>query len=311
MLRVAFMGTSDFAVPTLSAITGAGHDVVAVYTQPARAAGRGLAKRASKVQATAEALGLRVFTPPALANPEAVDAFASHHADVAVVVAYGALLPAEILATPGLGCFNLHPSLLPRWRGAAPIERAIMAGDAETGVAVMRMDRGLDTGPVCLVERVTIGAQETAGDLSERLASLGADLMVRALSAAERDALACTPQAAAGATYAAKITEADTRIDWKEPAEAVLNRIRGLSPSPGAWCQMPFAGGVERVRILRAAAAEAGNGEPGTALSLHPLTIACGSGAVRLVTLQRAGRKALPAEDFLRGARIRDPLILS
>ena len=220
-----------------------------------------------------------------------------------MVVAYGLILPKPILDTPREGCLNLHASLLPRWRGAAPIQRAIMARDEATGVMVMRMEEGLDTGPVCLAERVPIGPEETAGALHDRLATLGADLMVRALAALERGALACTPQSEAAVTYAAKIEKAETRIDWDRPAQNVSAHIRGLSPFPGAWCEMPLGGSPERVKILRAGVA-AESGPPGTVVALEPLLVACAEGAVRLDELQRAGRKPISAETFLRGARL-------
>ena len=296
-MRIVFMGTPDFAVPTLSEIVGRGHEVVAVYTRaPAPAGRRGLDLTPSPVHRVAELFGIPVLTPKSLRGEEAATAFRAHDADVAVVVAYGLILPQAILDAPRLGCLNLHGSLLPRWRGAAPIQRAIMAGDRETGVAVMRMEAGLDTGPVGLVERIPIGADMTAGELHDRMMVLGADLMGRALAALERDGLAFTPQPEAGVAYAAKIEKAETRIDWSLPAGEVHNRIRGLSPFPGAW--FALADGT-RVKVLRSALAE-GTGAPGTALD-GGLAIACGSGAVRLVELQKAGKQAGPADAFLRG----------
>jgi methionyl-tRNA formyltransferase len=284
-------------------IVGHGHQVAAVYTQPPRPAGRGMAERRSPVHEKAAAFGIPVFTPRTLRDAKAQATFAAHEADVAVVVAYGLILPKPILDAPRQGCLNLHASLLPRWRGAAPIQRAIMAGDTETGVMVMRMEEGLDTGPVCLAERVPIGPDETAGGLHDRLAALGADLMVRALAALERGALACTPQSDAGATYAAKIDKAETRIDWRRPARDVAALVRGLSPSPGAWCEASLGGKTERVKVLRAVAAE-GSGAPGTVLSLDPLLVACGEGAIRPSELQRAGKSPVAAEEFARGARL-------
>ena len=294
-LRVVFMGTPDFAVPTLSEIVGQGHDVVAVYTRPPAAAGRGMELKRSPVHEMADRFGFPVLTPKSLRTEEAVEIFRSHDADVAVVVAYGMLLPKAILEAPELGCLNLHASLLPRWRGAAPIQRAVMAGDAESGVAVMQMEQGLDTGPVGLVERVAIGPDMTAGELHDRLMVIGADLMGRALSALERGGLVFTPQPAEGVVYAAKIDKAETRIDWSLPAAEVHDRIRGLSPFPGAWFELD---GV-RVKVLRTTRTE-GAGAPGEVLD-DALTIACGTGAVRLIEVQRAGAKAMAAAEFLRG----------
>lgn len=302
-MRLVFMGTPDFAVPTLLELIGQGHEVAAVYTQPPRPAGRGMAERWSPVAEKAQGFGIPVLTPKTLRDPAAQAEFAGHDADVAVVVAYGQILPRPILDAPREGCLNLHASLLPRWRGAAPIQRAIMAGDPDTGVMVMRMAEGLDTGPVCLAERVAIGADETAGMLHDRLARLGADLMARALAALGRGALTCTQQDEAGATYARKIEKAETRIDWTRSAGAVVNHIRGLSPAPGAWCEVPFAAGTERVQVLRAAPAE-GRGAPGALLSLSPLVAACGDGAARLDELRRAGKTPVAAAEFLRGARL-------
>lgn len=296
-MRIVFMGTPDFAVPTLSEIVGRGHEVVAVYTRaPAPAGRRGLDLTPSPVHRVAELFGIPVLTPKSLRGEEAAEAFRAHDADVAVVVAYGLILPQAILDAPRLGCLNLHGSLLPRWRGAAPIQRAIMAGDRETGIAVMKMEAGLDTGPVGLVERIPIGPDMTAGELHDRMMVLGADLMGRALAALARDGLAFTPQPEAGVAYAAKIEKAETRIDWSQPAGEVHNRIRGLSPFPGAW--FALADGT-RVKVLRSTLAE-GTGAPGTALD-GGLTIACGTGAVRLVELQKAGKQAGPADAFLRG----------
>ena len=306
-LRVVFMGTPDFAVPPLAEIVGQGHEVVAVYTQPPRPAGRGYELTKSPVHRQAEAFGLPVLTPTTLKTEEAAETFRAHEADVAVVVAYGLLLPKPILDAPAEGCLNLHASLLPRWRGAAPIHRAIMSGDAETGVMVMRMEEGLDTGPVCMAERTAIGPDETTKELHDRLSRIGADLIGRALAALSRGSLGSRTQADEGVTYAKKIDKAEARIDWSKPAQAVHDQIRGLSPFPGAWCEMTIAGKVERVKILRSARAEGagepGLREPGTVLD-DRLAIACGTGAVRLVELQRAGAKPLDAEAFLRGAGV-------
>ena len=297
-MRVAFFGTPAFAVPTLTEIVGQGHDIVAVYTQPPRPAGRGMAERKSPVHEVAERLHLTVLTPARLKAPEEADRFAAFAPDVAVVVAYGLILPRAFLETPAEGCLNLHASLLPRWRGAAPVARAIMAGDTETGVMVMKMDEGLDTGPIAMSERVAIDPDMTAGELSEKLAGLGADLMARALSALSRGVLAFTPQAADGVTYAKKIDKGETRIDWSRPARDVHNHIRGLSPDPGAWFEADLGKGPERIRALRSTPAE-GRGAPGTVLG--DLTVACGTGAVRLAQVQRAGRQPVKAAEFLRG----------
>ncbi len=301
-LRIVFMGTPDFSVPCLSELIGAGHDVACVYTQPPRAAGRGQKARLSPVHAFADNLGLPVVTTPTLMDPHEQRGFAALEADVAVVVAYGLMLPKIILECPKLGCLNLHASLLPRWRGAAPIQRAIMAGDTETGVMVMRMGEGLDTGPVCLSERKVIGADETAGELHDALARTGADLMVRALAALERGSLECTQQPEAGVTYASKLEKSETRIDWSRSALEVHNHIRGLSPFPGAWFELDAEGKTERVKVLRSTVGE-GDGNPGEVLD-DQLTVACGSGAVRLTHLQRAGKKPMGSVEFLRGQNI-------
>ena len=301
-LRLVFMGTPDFSVPTLVEIIGQGHEVVAAYTQPPRPAGRGMAERRSPVHEKAEAFGIPVRTPKSLRAPDEQALFAALAPDLAVVVAYGLILPGPVLHAPRLGCLNLHASLLPRWRGAAPIQRAIMAGDRETGVAVMRMEEGLDTGPVCMAERTPIGPEDTAGSLHDRLARLGADLMGRALGAAERETLTCTAQPAAGATYATKIDKAEARIDWRKPADAVVSHIRGLSPFPGAWLEMRIGGDIERIKVLRAAIAE-GQGTPGALLDDPGLVLACGSGAARIGELQRAGKRPVTAEEFRRGAK--------
>src|SRR5215211_2478454 len=308
-LRVVFMGTPDFAVPTLSEIVGQGHEVVAVYTRPPAAAGRGMELKPSPVHTMADRFGLPVLTPRTLRSDEAAERFRSHEADLAVVVAYGMILPKAILEAPELGCLNLHASLLPRWRGAAPIQRAIMAGDAETGVAVMKMEEGLDTGPVAMIERVPMGPEMTAGELHDALARLGADLMAQALAALARGALTFTPQGEDGVTYARKITNEEARIDWAKPARAVHDHIRGLAPFPGAFFMADLGRGGERVKVLRAAPAD-GSGEPGLLLDAAG-TVACGERAVRLREVQRAGRGVTAAEDFLRGARLQPGIRLA
>ena len=300
-LRLVFMGTPDFAVSTLVELVGGGHDVVAVYTRAPQPAGRrGLEVTPSPVAREAARLKLPILTPRSLKGDEAAAAMQAHAAHAAVVVAYGLILPKAILKIFPLGCFNLHASLLPRWRGAAPIHRAIMAGDAETGVAVMKMEQGLDTGPIAMERRVPIGPDATTGELHGELARLGANLMLVALGALERGSLQLTPQAEAGVTYANKIDKAETRVDWTKPWQEVHNHCRGLSPFPGAWCQFP---GIGRVKILRTARG-AGDGPPGRVLD-DQLTIACGSGAVRLLELQRAGGKPMNADEFLRGMAIK------
>lgn len=301
-LRVIFMGTPDFSVPTLASILAAGHDVVAVYTQPPRPAGRGMAERKSPVHQRADAAGVQVYTPVKLRSPEAAAAFREHRADVAVVVAYGLILPKAILEAPRFGCLNLHASALPRWRGAAPIQRAIMAGDRETAAMVMRMEEGLDTGPICLADVVPIGESTTAGELHDILAVRGADLMARALMLLEQGALTSTPQSETGVTYAAKIDKSESHIDFPAPAPRVHDMIRGLSPFPGAWFEVGESGKSERIKVLRSAlAASAGNvGQAGEILDSH-LTVACGEGSIRLIELQRAGKKPMAAADLLRG----------
>jgi len=304
-LRLVFMGTPDFAVPTLSELVGQGHEIAAVYTRAPKAAGRrGMDLTKTPVHRFAESLNLPVYTPRTLRDPETLEAFAAHEADAAVVVAYGLLLPKAALDAPRLGCLNLHASLLPRWRGAAPIQRAVMAGDTETGVMVMRMEEGLDTGPVAAAERVAIGPDETAGELHDRLRALGADLMGRAISALERGGLTFRPQGQDGVAYAAKIDKAEARIDWGRPAAIVHNQIRGLSPFPGAWFELVGPRGPERVKVLRSTRAE-GGGAPGELID-DRLTVACGEGAVRLCLLQRAGKAPVDAGAFLNGARL-DP----
>jgi len=299
-LRVVFMGTPDFSVPTLSEIVGAGHDVVAVYTQPPRPAGRGMEARKSPVHSFAEEAGLRVLAPKSLRRAEVQNEFASLRSDVAVVVAYGLILPKAILTAPPLVCLNLHGSLLPRWRGAAPIQRAVMAGDKETGVMVMKMEEGLDTGPVALADRISIGPDSTAGEIHDHLALMGASLMLRALTLLEKGELTFTPQPAGGVTYAAKISKEETRIDWRKSGTEIHDMIRGLSPYPGAWFEALLGGKAERVKVLRSVVVP-GKGEPGLLLDGH-LTVACGgSQAVRLTQVQRAGRRPMGGAEFLRG----------
>ena len=297
-LRLIFMGTPDFAVPTLAAIANAGHDIAAVYTRAPKPAGRGMALQITPVAREAEKRGIPVLTPVTLKASEAQEVFRAHKADAAVVVAYGLLLPKAILDAAPRGCFNIHASLLPRWRGAAPINRAIMAGDAESGVMVMRMEEGLDTGPVAMTAHVAITTDMTAGDLHDELAKLGAELIVPALEKLAKGTLILTPQASEGITYAAKIDKNETRIDWTKSWQDVHNHIRGLSPFPGAWCEL--AG--QRLRILRTARGE-GSGLPGKVLD-DKLAIACGQGAIRILQLQRAGKGAMTAEEFLRGAKV-------
>jgi methionyl-tRNA formyltransferase len=299
-LRLIFMGTPDFAVPTLSALADHGHEIAAVYTRAPKPGGRrGLALQPTPVEQEARRRGFPVATPKTLRTEEALAEFRSHHADAAVVVAYGMILPQAILDALKLGCYNLHASLLPRWRGAAPINRAIMAGDAETGVMVMKMDVGLDTGDVAMAERLPISDAMTASDLHDRLSPLGADLMVRAMAALERGALTLAEQADEGVTYAAKIEKAEARIDWAKPAHAVLRHIHGLSPFPGAWSEVTVDGEAARVKILRCALAD-GSGAPGAVLD-DQLTIGCDEGAIRVSELQRAGKAPMQAADFLRG----------
>ena len=309
-LRLIFMGTPDFAVPTLIEAVGQGHEIVAVYTRAPQPAGRGMEVRPSPIEREARRLGLDVLAPNTLRNEGAQAIFRGHAADAAVVVAYGLILPKPVLDAVPLGCLNLHASLLPRWRGAAPINRAIMAGDAETGVTVMKMEEGLDTGPVAMAERVPIAPDVTAGELHDVLARLGADLMGRALGGLERAALRFTPQPETGVTYASKVDKAETRIDWTKRWQAVHDHCRGLSPFPGAWFEFAGEGGeTVRVKVLRTARGE-GEGTPGTVLDAAA-TIACGAGAVRLLEVQRAGRRPMQAEEFLRGTRLLPGMQLS
>jgi methionyl-tRNA formyltransferase len=302
-MRVVFMGTPDFAVPTLARLAQDGHTIAAVYTRAPAKAGRGMSLRPSPVHALAETLGLPVLTPSTLRTPEAAETFRGHGADVAVVVAYGMLLPQAILDAPRHGCLNLHGSLLPRWRGAAPIQRAVMAGDAESGVGVMRMEAGLDTGPVALEARIPISPGMTAGALHDALMPIGADLMASALSRLEQGALSFTPQPDEGVVYAHKITNDEARIDWSRPATQVANHINGLSPFPGAFFEIDLGKGPERVKVLRAIPA-AGAGDAGTLRDAEGI-VACGDGAVRLVELRRAGKGgSASGAEFVRGTRL-------
>ena len=298
-MRIAFLGTPDFAVPSLAAISAAGHEIAAVYSQPPAPRGRGQSLRPSPVQAFAEAAGWPVRTPASMRDPAEIEAFHALGLDAAVVVAFGQILPREVLEAPRLGCFNLHGSLLPRWRGAAPIQRAIMAGDPLSGVQVMRMSEGLDEGPILLSQSVRIDALETAGSLHDRLAPIGAALWPPALAGIERGDLVETPQPAEGVTYAKKLRPAEAHIKWSRPAEEVDRRIRGLSPFPGAWFLAPSEKGPVRVKALLSRV-EAGSGAPGEALD-DALLIACGEGAVRILRAQREGRGVQDAEVFLRG----------
>ncbi|MDC9700817.1 MAG: methionyl-tRNA formyltransferase [Alphaproteobacteria bacterium] len=304
MLRLVLMGTSDFAVPVFAEIFGQGYDIAAIYTRPPRPAGRGMKLYKSPVHLFADSVGLPVLAPPMLRNEEVSAIFVGHEADVVIVVSYGLMLPRNILEMPPYGCLNLHASLLPRWRGAAPVQRAVMAGDSETGVAIMRMDEGLDTGPVCLSERVAIGPDMTAGALHDILAGRGADLMIGALCALSCGGLDYVPQSEGeSVTYARKISKDETMINWSYSARAVHDHIRGLSPSPGAWCYMHLGADTERVKILSTSLAEEFSGKPGAILDAGPdLIMACGTGAVRVHSLQRAGKKPVSTKEFLGGA---------
>ncbi len=304
-LRLIFMGTPEFAVPTLLELVAQGHEIAAVYTRAPKPAGRGMKEQATPIEREARRLGIAVLTPKTLKTPEAEAEFRAHRADAAIVVAYGLILPQSILDAVPLGCFNLHASLLPRWRGAAPINRAIMAGDAESGVMVMKMDAGLDTGDVALGERIAITDAMTANDLHDRLARIGGDLMARAVGALERGTLTFTKQSEQGVTYAAKIDKSEARIDWTKPARDVLRHCHGLSPFPGAWCEMPIDGEAVRVKVLRCELA-GGSGAPGALLN-EQLTIACGEGAIRILELQRAGKQPMRADVFLRGTPLGPP----
>ncbi len=308
-LRIIFMGTPHFSVPTLRALAQAGHEIAAVYCQPPRPAGRrGLDLTPSPVQLEAERLGLAVRTPLSLRNAEEQASFAGLKADVAVVVAYGLMLPELILNATRLGCYNGHASLLPRWRGAAPIQRAIMAGDRETGMMIMKMDKGLDTGPVALTSIQKISADMTSGMLHDLLMGVGAQLMVEAMARLEAGSLALTAQPNEGVTYATKIDKSETRLDWRQGNIDLHRKIMGLSPAPGAWCEAPGSSGLERVKVLRCAPVS-GTGAPGQLLDEN-LTVACGQGALRLTQVQRAGSKAMTAQDFQRGAQLNKGMLL-
>jgi methionyl-tRNA formyltransferase len=302
-LRLIFMGTPEFAVPTLLELVAHGHEIAAVYTRAPKPGGRGMKLQATPVEQEARRLGIPVLTPATLKTPEALEEFRAKNVDAAVVVAYGMILPQAILDAPKFGCFNLHASLLPRWRGAAPINRAVMSGDAETGVMVMKMDVGLDTGDVAMAERLTITDKMTASDVHDALARLGADLMVRAMAALERGALQLTKQSEAGVTYAAKIEKVEAKIEWNRPAHDVLRHIHGLSPFPGAWSEVVVDGEAVRLKILRCESAR-GSGAPGSLLD-DQLTIACANGAIRIIDLQRAGKAPMKTAEFLRGTPLK------
>lgn len=294
-MRLIFMGTPDFAVPALAALIDAGHDVVCVYSQPPRPAGRGQREQPSPVQAFAESRGLPVRYPASLKTADAQADFSALDADVAVVAAYGLILPKAVLDAPRLGCINIHASLLPRWRGAAPIQRAILAGDTETGITVMQMDEGLDTGPMLATGALPIGPATTASDLHDALAELGGEMIVRVLAGEIPDA---EPQPAEGATYAPKLDRAEGRLDWSEEAAELDLKVRALNPWPGVWCEHDGA----RMRVLAATPVD-GDGAPGTVIAA-PLTVACGKGALRLDRVQRAGKSAMSAADFIRGNKV-------
>lgn len=309
-LRLIFMGTPAFAVPCLLELIGHGYELAAVYTRAPKPAGRGLEPKASPIACEAQRLGLPVLTPSSLKGADAAESFRALRADAAIVVAYGLLLPEPILEAVPLGCFNVHASLLPRWRGAAPIHRAIMAGDVETGVTIMQIDAGLDTGPIAMAQPLPIATDATAGEIHDALARLGADLLVRALGALDRGALRLRPQPTAGITLAAKIESSETGIDWTLPASRIHNHCRGLSPFPGAWFETADERGTPvRVKVLRTTVGE-GSGAPGTVLDAR-FTVACGAGAVRILELQRAGRQIMSGEAFLRGLNLRGQVLRS
>jgi len=308
-LRLAFMGTPDFAARSLAEIAAAGHEVARVYTQPPRRRGRGQAEQKTPVHQLAEVLGSPVSTPESFRDPQVIEEFASLDLDVAAVVAYGQILPQAALDAPRMGCLNLHASLLPRWRGAAPIQRAIMAGDATTGVQIQQMEAGLDTGPILLSETVAIAPTDTAASLHDKLMETGALMWPRALSALERDSLEAVPQSEEGVTYARKISSEEARIDWTRPAGELANHVRGLSPFPGAWFELDTGKEAVRVKVLMAQA-ETGSGAPGEVLDGN-LLIACGEGALRLTRLQRAGKGAMDATDFLRGNSVEPGTVLA
>ncbi|MGI9388849.1 MAG: methionyl-tRNA formyltransferase [Boseongicola sp.] len=298
-MKTVFMGTPEFSVPALDALVEAGHEIVAVYTQPPRPAGRGKKDRRSPVHHRAAELGIPVRHPASLRDTDEHAAFAKLHADVAVVVAYGLILPEPVLALPRLGCLNIHASLLPRWRGAAPIQRAVMAGDIETGVSIMRMEPGLDTGPVFMSRTTPLGSTDTSGDLHDRLSAMGAELIVDALAGLKT--LVATPQSEGAVTYAAKISKTEARIDWTYPAVEIDRLIRGLSPFPGAWTEIDG----ERIKLLRSELSD-GQGAAGT--HLGDFRIACGDGAVRILAAQRPGKRPMEVQEFLRGLTLPDRL---
>lgn len=307
-LRLAFMGTPDFAVRSLAEIAAAGHEVARVYTQPPRRRGRGQSEQKTPVHQLAEVLGFPVSTPQSFRDPDVLEEFATLDIDAAIVVAYGQILPQDALDAPRYGCLNLHASLLPRWRGAAPIQRAIMAGDEQTGVQIQQMEAGLDTGPILLSETVRISPEDTAASLHDRLMDTGALMWPRLLSALERDSLEAVPQSEEGVTYARKISSAEARIDWTRSAEELVNHVRGLSPFPGAWFELDTGKGRTRVKVLQARVA-GGEGAPGTVLD-DSLKIACGEKSLHLTRLQREGKSAMNAEDFLRGNDIPAGMVL-
>ena len=303
-LRLAFMGTPEFSVPVLEALHQAGHEIVAVYSQPPRPAGRrGLELTPTPVASAAEKFGIEVLTPKSLKDRQEQERFSSFKLDAAIVVAYGLLLPKAILDAPRFGCFNGHASLLPRWRGAAPIQRAIMAGDKKTGMMIMKMDEGLDTGPIALSKSIDIAPDMTAGELYDELEKIAAPLMVKAMEKLEQGDLTLTPQKSEGETYAKKITKDETRIDWSKPAKELQKRICGLSPFPGSWCEMEISGKRERVKLLKAklvAGFSLGAGH----IAPETLTIHCGEGCLQITRLQKAGGKAMDAETFLHGFHV-------
>jgi methionyl-tRNA formyltransferase len=313
-LRLIFMGTPEFAVPTLCALAEHGHEIVAVYTREAKPAKRGMRLQSSPVELEARARNIPVFTPRTLKTSEAEAEFRAHRADAAVVVAYGMILPQGILDAPKLGCFNLHASLLPRWRGAAPIQRAIMAGDAESGVMVMKMDAGLDTGDVAMAERIKITNTTTASDLHDALAPLGADLMVRAIDALEHDKRPPKKQSKEGVTYAAKIEKAEARIDWNKPRLEVLRHINGLSPFPGAWCEVQIESKTVRLKILRCSIVPGRRRKvlpaPGTLID-DRLMIACKDSTIRILELQRASEVRMQADEFQHRTPLNPPARLT
>jgi methionyl-tRNA formyltransferase len=311
-MRIIFMGTPDFSVPTLDALMKAGHEIVAVYSQPPRPAGRGKKDRPTPVHKFAEEAGLEVRTPVSLRKLEPRKAFEALEADVAVVVAYGLILGPKILAAPRYGCLNLHGSLLPRWRGAAPIQRAIMAGDTQSGIEVMQMEAGLDTGPVCLSAQTDITPDMTAGELHDDLMVRGAELMVQALEKLQKGELSCAPQPVEGITYASKIEKTETRIDWSQPALELHNHIRGLSPFPGSWFEIELNGRLERIKVLRCKpVSQTGKLPEAGSLLDDQLLVACGEDALRLLELQRAGKRPMMASDLLRGMKITTGQILA